>query len=605
METSKWKKMGYLFAATLVLGSGIAGTGLAFAAEGDAEPGQTITMPAIADNTSARSLTVHKYKIDDINELTGRDDGEAHTVDKPAVAGVKFTVRKVKANKDGSYPAVTNPLKDTGKYEIDDTFKSLVGTTTADGSYTFELGTGLAADGVYLVEETDTSGAMVDGEPIQIVKPADPFFVIVPQTKRGTTDSLLYDINVYPKNLPNDLNPTKTIEGHQAYSIKAGEVFTWEGAINVPKNIIADVTSGNSYKQYTWAKNPDGTYKKMADGSDFEYVMVHVDNTTTIYANELGIDDTINKNLTVIKADAPDKEKGATRMQYLDGDGTWKDLNTDYYKIAYSTDTEGNTVVKADINVDPNGASDPSGALAFWKDKAQIRVLYVTKAIDDYKGGVIDNWITPRFKTPNVPPYTPPTTPPTQPSTPEYPTGGFDINKHGDDTTGKDIQLKGAEFMLASSEADANAGKFIDGLKAVTDKDGHAGFYGLDLTVNNDGTKNPPVYNADKSQYTITYTKDYWVVETKAPTGYELVKKPIKVTVKTDAVYDAKTNRIISTTGTFTDTEYELNVENKPKTELPFTGGEGLVKLVFAAATLGTIGAVGIYMTKKKENKEA
>ena len=79
--------------------------------------------------------------------------------------------------------------------------------------------------------------------------------------------------------------------------------------------------------------------------------------------------------------------------------------------------------------------------------------------------------------------------------------------------------------------------------------------------------------------------KDYWVVETKSPSGYELLKTPQKVTV---------------TLTTHSNTDPEVTVVNEPETKLPFTGGTGTMLLVIIAIGAITIGTAAIAIDKKR-----
>ena len=70
---------------------------------------------------------------------------------------------------------------------------------------------------------------------------------------------------------------------------------------------------------------------------------------------------------------------------------------------------------------------------------------------------------------------------------------------------------------------------------------------------------------------------DYSLVETKAPSGFELLKKPIKVTI-------TEGNQVI-----------QLYQDNDVRTDLPFTGGDNpMLMILLAAASLMTVGFIGL-----------
>lgn len=71
-----------------------------------------------------------------------------------------------------------------------------------------------------------------------VAKPADPFFVQVPQTDRDDLGSLIYDVVVQPKNIMESLlEPDKTVEEGKGFSIKAGNHFTWEANATLPSGL--------------------------------------------------------------------------------------------------------------------------------------------------------------------------------------------------------------------------------------------------------------------------------------------------------------------------------------------------------------------------------
>ncbi|QDK71163.1 hypothetical protein FLP15_08375 [Lactococcus protaetiae] len=169
--------------------------------------------------------------------------------------------------------------------------------------------------------------------------------------------------------------------------------------------------------------------------------------------------------------------------------------------------------------------------------------------------------------------------------------------------------------MIATSEDNANAGKYLasDGnsyttadtlpsgvsfLTSTSDGNGHATFDGLPLAFN-DGNGNGILDWTDSNSNGIidpgelsdgdTVQSDYWVVETKAPAGYELLKTPQKVTVN-----DTTSN----------DSTIELTVADQKSTDLPFTGGAGQVLLVTLALGSIGIGTAIIVARKKRQSKE-
>ncbi|MGG5315043.1 SpaH/EbpB family LPXTG-anchored major pilin [Enterococcus sp. AZ072] len=577
MKRSK-RKMVQLAMTAALLAS--VGTGLGSLALGNgvaADAAQNISTNPVADKTSARSITIWKYQVKDASELGERGDGkENDTITKDPLPGIKFKIEKVSPIGDAS---LTNPLvqvKDT-HYTVDSEIGTI--TTGTDGSAKQALGTGTAADGIYLVTEL----ADDRGESPKVAKPADPFFVYVPQTDRTDLSSLIYDVEVQPKNIMESLlDPQKTVEEGAGYSIKAGQTFTWEATANLPSGLYT-VASQNMVITPVYDKGGN----KIAD--------INVSKDDEIYADYFIINDTLVKEVLL------DNVKTQVKTE----SGAWTDLvlGTDYKvsvngaEKATAPITDVTDAAKA-VKVELTEVGMKKVALN--KD-VKIRVLYTTHTANDYNG-TISNHFDVAFLTPGLEPVNP-----GNPTDPEYYTGGFDIEKTAEDKTAPNNKLKGAEFQIAETEADANAGKFIatDGksyleadlpsgvtfLKAISDDDGWAEFNGLALNwyedkngngkqdITDDPATNEPTFaKAD-------IKKDYWVVETKAPVGYELLKQAKKVTV------DLETEK---------DATVELDVVDKPKTDLPFTGGEGTMLLVAIALGAITIGTAAIVIDKKR-----
>lgn len=578
MKRSKKKFVQLAMTAALLasVGTGLGSLALGNGVVVNAE--QNIKANPVADETSDRSITIWKYQVKDASELGGRGDGkENDTITKDPLPGIKFKIEKVSAIGNAS---LTNPLvqkKDT-HYTVDSEIGTI--TTGPDGSAKQALGKGTAADGIYLVTELPDDR----GESPKVAKPADPFFVYVPQTDRTDLSSLIYDVEVQPKNIMESLiDPQKTVEEGAGYSIKAGQPFTWEATANLPSGL------------YTVASQ-DMVITPVYDKDGNQVADITVEKDDEIYADYFIINDTLVKELLL------DNVKTQVKTET----GAWTDLvlGTDYKVFVNNTEkntapiTETDTSIEKAVRVELTEVGMKKVALN--KD-VKIRVLYTTHTANDYNG-TISNHFDVAFLTPGLEPVNP-----GNPKDPEYYTGGFDIEKTAEDKTAPNNKLKDAEFQIAETKADADAGKFIatDGksyleadlpagvtfLKATSNENGWAEFNGLALNWyedKNDNGKQDITDDPDTNEPTFAKAdikKDYWVVETKAPAGYELLKEAKKVTVDLSTEDNA---------------EVELNVVDKPKTDLPFTGGEGTMLLVAIALGAITIGTAAIVIDKKR-----
>ncbi len=541
-----------------------------------AEADQVIQQNSVADETSDRSITIWKYQVKDASELGDRGDGLATTIDKTPLAGIKFKIERVEALNDIS---LTDPKKATlgTDYQVITTpgettaGQGVTVTTKEDGSIKISLGKGTSADGIYLVTE------LADDRGVKpaVAKPADPFFVYVPQTKREDRSSLIYDVEVFPKNiLESLLNPDKTIEEGKGYSIKAGEKFTWEANANLPSGLYYVAAQDSMINLYDEAGNLLTDKHPIVKG-------------TEIYADYFTITDTLNKELLVDNVIVQTKNDTSTWTELnLASDYTIKINDTAKIKAPIADTTLASKKVVVDLT--KSGMKKVTE-----KSDTKIRVVYTTHTDKNYNGE-ISNHFDVAFLTPGLQPVIIPSE-----EDPEYYVGGFDIKKTGEDTK---TVLAEAEFHLATNEANAKGGKFLAengqsytesealtaGVKlllAISDANGRAEFNGLKLswyqdTNNNDkqDTNEPTFAKKDIKQ-------SYWVVETKAPKGYEVLKTAQEVVV---------------TLATADNDTIELNVVNKAKTDLPFTGGDGMTFLVVVAMGAITIGAIAIVIDKRR-----
>lgn len=600
---------------------------------------QDISDNPVSNDTSKRSITLWKYEIKSAAELGERGEGLELSGTAPELAGktvmedVWFEIVRVKPN---TGKELTDPLKQTegagADYTIDTTFPKTTGKTDASGKLTFDVSTILgitgatghkAADGIYLIKEipnpntgkydytVSTAGPGTYVDPVdskikkEISTPMSPFFAWLPQTKRVKDPStgdyissgeLIYDVHVQPKNIVTDSELDKTVEGGKGYSIKAGQDFQWEATTKLPDGLYSEITEnmtiinrhdkdGNPLPDLDIAASPSSPHDLYAD-----YFFVHDE-----LAKELHLDD------VVVQFFNPNTNVWDTMT-----------LNTEYevYKNGSATPeaagpiTDGITA-KTDIRVELTQAGMKKVEALTPKRYSEIRVIYETHTELDFNG-IIENKYDIGYLIPGQKPTTT-----TSENNPEYYDGGFNIKKVTED--GSD--LAGAEFHIALTEQDAKDEIFLatDGkaypkgtsgvtfLTSTSDGTGLAKFDGLKLDwftdnpATSDGKQDPD----DPTEATWPKTepagggdyihKSYWVVETKAPAGYELLKTPQEVVV------DLYTHEDVG--GVVVP---ELTVENKSKTKLPFTGGTGTMLLVAIALGAITIGTVAIAIDKKR-----
>lgn len=178
------------------------------------------------------------------------------------------------------------------------------------------------------------------------------------------------------------------------------------------------------------------------------------------------------------------------------------------------------------------------------------------------------------------------TTTPSEAKTNTYP---LDIKKTNKKTS---ELLAGAKFSLYATEDDAKKGE--NAIKVS----GSNGKYVVDPDSKN--TVFESVGN-DLGGYNLRVNgleaKDYWLVETQAPEGFNKLTDPIKVTITKDgdANWTVKKNDV-------SEDDKIIDVENSTGSLLPSTGGMGTIAFTVVAALLVLGVAVSFIRDNKREN---
>lgn len=129
------------------------------------------------DTSIERSLTIHKYRMEDMTHVTTEGTGQqtdSVPADAIALPGIQFKVTK---------------MQDSNHSKVDSTWNIQTVTTGTDGAVTIRGNDNLPM-GIYQVEELANSAVAVK---------AEPFLVSVPLTN-PTGDGWIYNVHVFPKN---------------------------------------------------------------------------------------------------------------------------------------------------------------------------------------------------------------------------------------------------------------------------------------------------------------------------------------------------------------------------------------------------------------------
>ena len=163
--------------------------------------------------------------------------------------------------------------------------------------------------------------------------------------------------------------------------------------------------------------------------------------------------------------------------------------------------------------------------------------------------------------------------------------------------SGTDEKLAGAKFRLYSSEADAKANDDTKAIKVSPVVAGQAGKYVVNPASST--TEFESVKNIENAGYNLHLNGlaagTYYLVETKAPDGFNKLTDPIKVII----TKTSDTEWTISKDGK-DESDKIIDIENSTGSLLPSTGGTGVI--VFAGvAILLVFGVVVSFIRDKRK----
>jgi len=184
------------------------------------------------------------------------------------------------------------------------------------------------------------------------------------------------------------------------------------------------------------------------------------------------------------------------------------------------------------------------------------------------------------------------TTTPSEAKTPTYP---LDINKI---KAGTEVdRLAGAKFKLYSSKTDADSANE----NAIT-VSGSNGNYVIDPTSST--TEFVSVKSIEEKGYNLRVNGlaegTYYLVETKAPDGFNKLTAPIEVKITKST--DTDINNWTISKDSKVENDKIIDVENSTGSLLPSTGGMGTIAFTVVAALLVLGVAVSFIRDRKREN---
>ena len=370
-----------------------------------------------------------------------------------------------------------------------------------------------------------------------IVEPMDPFAVAVPMTAQDGS-GLKYSVDVYPKNelvIPDIKKDVISIENNEA-SVNAGEEFTWIVRGDIPADIAAA-------KKYEITDTLDSALTYAGD------MAVKVEAVNAAADNSVSSDDAVYENVLLEKTDYTLVVADQTWTVTLTKAGLAKVVGRVGEKTAdYELRVYFNTIVDGDAEM---GEKIPNQATLKYTNSANFK-FEVESDI------------------------------------PEVYTCGISLEKY--DAKDNRMKLNGAEFMLARLATEEEiADEDVKTEKLVIAKGTPAEVVYVDFYTDANMSKDQvTTVTTDAEGKALIYgleAGEYYLVETKAPAGYNLLSYPIKVTL------DAESHASV------------VGVANSNTFELPSTGGIGTTIFTLAGAAL-TLGSGAVLAGKKKKEDE-
>lgn len=634
-------------------------------------------MPAMAENIETPSttppqdvwtqdtgsITIHKYEYN--GQVKPDSTGEENDVNNlpegaTPLEGATFSIYKVmdRAELQNYYDGTdvkdkvtvdTYLNEDGNAIKSGETYSTAVDTKTTGANGIAEFSD--LQLGLYVVVET--------GTPDKVTSPVKPFLVSVPMTKASSLSDWLYDIHVYPKNgtTYGEVKIVKTGRvGSDTDGALSGVTFTlekWDETASKWNPVTASDKDGKEFNLKT-DKNGEISVSGLSQGK-YRFIEQSIDGNNTYIIDQTPIEFEVTKegkikykdgepqaaiSIPVIN-DSPDVEKNVIKdgepkkeADYSVGDHVpyqitvTVPMNITKLKTFTVSDTPNNLKYNKDAKLTCDGADVDTGVYTIDTVGDGFKITFEPSQMANYAGKkIIINYSATLQKTAvqtdagnrndvslvygnkigvdgdgN----------PTEGGKKEIHDGTFvytfkvKVHKIADDTN---KGLENVEFDLYKKDENGK----------VTGDDAKA----LGLNPNEKWTKvNEAPLKTNKDGYVEQgglANGEYYLVETKTASGYNLLKAPVKVTLSIQAettwdstsIYDEKGNLLKHTVNEKTTTfsggdegnpEYTITVVNRKGFNLPTTGGFGTL-LFSGIGVLLVVAGVGVLLSLKKKNR--
>lgn len=540
MKTQKQRRGFLTTLGTLVVTAALTLTGVA-AAQAD-----TATDPTITQATGNLHITKLSTQNENADKATGEKDTSLPAGAEP-IEGVTFRVTQVTKVETADIDLTTNAgwqLAESLTVDEDGKVTSSSGDVTLSSSPS----TGTTdANGTPKFDDSDAFQSLPVG--VYLVQETTtpdgvissaPFLVTIPITDPTNKDRWLYDVYVYPKNSQQTL--TKTVDDSAAYTTGTGNNIVWTINADVPRvNNSTDATR-NDWAAPTVFTITDKLDENLAtvEGGD---VTVALDPVPTTDSNKLT---TADYSTTVVNqvVTVTFNPSGLAKLQTA--------AATAGAKVVVTITTQAKTGMSL------------SGATSITNGKTNTTDTTLTTTVNDKSTTLQATEVDSKW-------------------------GNITFTKKNS----KGANLPGAVFAVYENKNNAKTGTSALVTSDPTIDDGTVNLNNLRVSDWENGE------TVDQSAYRV-----YWLAETKAPEGYELLAEPIPVVLLTNGTVKQVTsaNGTISSDSDLSPLTSVVNVEKNAGFTLPLTGGTGTTLLTVGG--LGLLALVGVLVVRRRRTAE-
>lgn len=634
----------------------------AMAADNGETPATTPPQDVWTQDTG--SITIHKYEYN--GQVKPNSTGEKNDVDKlpegaTALKGATFSIYQVmdRAALRNYYDGTDGQTKvtvDTYLNETKDAIKS--GESYSDPVDTKTTGEDGIAEfpnlqlGLYVVVET--------GTPDKVTSPVKPFLVSVPMTRVNNPNEWLYDIYVYPKN-GTTYGEVKIVKygrvGSDTVGTLSGVTFTlekWDATAKEWKSVTASDKDGKAFN-LTTDTNGEISVSGLSQGK-YRFIEQSIKENNTYIIDQTPIEFEVTKegkikykdkesagvSIPVIN-ESPDVEKNVIKGDEVKTDTDYSIGDKVPYQITVTVPKNIAKLTTFTVSDTPNNLKYNNDAVLTCNDAAVDANVYTIATEGE---GVPENGFKITFKPAEMTEYAGQKIiinyTATLLSTADQTIAGNrnDVSlvygsKIGvDGKEGGQKEIHDSTFVYTFKvKVHKIADDTNEGLENVEfdlyKKDENGKVTGADakalgLDPNEKWTKvNEAPLKTNKEGYVEQgglANGEYYLVETKTASGYNLLKAPVKVTLSiqetttwTDTyIYDESGNMLKHTvdkkTTTFKDGDegsdgvHTITVVNRKGFDLPTTGGFGTL-LFSGIGVLLVVAGVGVLLSLKKKNR--